>query len=305
MSPSLDLFGETERLHGDAKSRIQSLHTEPGGGGVNVAKNLHRLGLDVLAVFPAGGLTGKVLYEALTATSMPCQVIPIESDTRKNLALTETATGKFFHLVFPGPELLESEWQDCLEAIEQLDPMPEYLVLSGSLPPGVPADFFQRMALSAKQRQIKVVLDTSSKALRPALEVGVYLAKLNKKEFLDLGYDGPDAIGPQLAAMGDMVAAGYAENLIVTIGAKSAFLATSTGQRLVAKPPVVNIVCHVGAGDAFVSAAVYQLCIGNTIEDAFRYGIAAAAASISAPGSQLADMSQVQRLIGQIEDLAV
>lgn len=303
MSPALDLFGATEHLYEDAKSRFHQHATSAGGGGINVARNLHRLGLDVLAIFPAGGPNGQRLEETLTSAGVPCRVIPVASNTRQNFALTEKATGKFYHLVFPGPGLLEPEWQACLEAVENLDPVPEFLVLSGSLPPGTPDDFYQRIARSARKRHIRVVLDTSSRALRPTLEAGVFIAKLNKKELLELGYAGPDAPSSQLAAMGDMVLAGYAEHLIVTMGGTGALLASKSGLRMAAKPPLVDIVCHVGAGDAFVSAVVYRLCLGHTINDAFRWGIAAAAASISKPGSDLADIDEVERLTKEVVDL--
>ena len=305
MSPALDLFGVTERLLTDAKSRFHDVAVEPGGGGINVAINLHRLGLDTLAIFPAGGPNGGLLEAGLTTAGIPVRAIPVAGNTRQNLALTEQATGKFYHLVFPGPALSEREWQACQQAVETLPTRPDYLVLSGSLPAGVPDDFFAYLVRWAKERRVKVVLDTSSRALRPTLEAGVFMAKLNRKELLELGYQGPDRFPDQLAAMSEMVQAGFAEYLIVTLGGEGALLAGRNGLRLAAKPPKVDIVCHVGAGDAFVSTMIYQLWLGQTAAAAFRLAIAAAAASISAPGSRLADQAEVARLALQVVDLPV
>ncbi len=301
MSPAVDLFATTEALHTDSKSRCTINHREPGGGGINVARNLKRLGLDVLAIFPAGGHHGQLLQDLLSRYELPFKAVPTAAETTQNIGLTELATGKQYHLVFPGAELTQAEWNRCLGALNELSPSPDYLVISGSLPPSVPVDFFARVAELAAQRGIKVVLDTAGPALKPTLEVGVHLAKLNREEFTDLGYTGDGDINSRLALMGQMVDQGYAEHLIVTLGPNGALMASRNGERLHAAPPPTPVVSHVGAGDSFVSVMTCQLARGMPSAKAFRYGVAAAAAAISTPGNQLDGLERVEALLARMK----
>ncbi len=300
MNPSVDLFAETGELVKDGKSRCHKTAHEPGGGGINVARNLHRFGVDVVAVFTAGGLQGESLKQLLARETFSVHCIDIKDETRQSLALTETASGKLFHLVFPGPELRESEWQQCFDTFEALAPTPDYLVLSGSLPNGVPIDFYGNLARLAAERGTRVILDTSGKALRPASGAGVYLAKLNFGEFVDLGYSGSRDCSSTLEAMGQMVDQGFADNLIVTLDADGALLATSAGKKLHARPPETRVISHVGAGDSFVSVLVHQLDRGKTVTEAFPYGVAAAAAKVSTPGNQLMDLEKVESIVTKV-----
>jgi len=301
MSPAVDMFASTEQLHTDSKSRCTINNREPGGGGINVARNLKRLGLDVLAVFPAGGYNGQLLQEMLQRYELPFLAVPIAAETTQNIGLTETGPDRQFHLVFPGAVLQEQEWNNCLAAINDLMPQPEYLVISGSLPPSVPPDFFARVAADANKSGLKVVLDTSGPALKPVLDVGVHLVKLNREEFAELGYSGDGDIESRLELMGRMVESGYAENLIVTLGPNGALLATRNGDQLHACPPPTPVVSHVGAGDSFVSVMTYQLYQGMPVTQAFRYGVAAAAAAISAPGNQLDGLRRVETILEQMK----
>lgn len=300
MNPSVDIFATVDVLREDSKSRCEESSREPGGGGINVARNLHRLGMDVEAVFPCGGGNGKMLEAMLKEEGVPCRSIQVSSETRQNLAITERASGKMFHIVFPGTALLESEWQECLATVSNLEPKPQYMVLSGSLPTGVPTDFHGRVAEMAAKQGIKVVLDTSGNALTAPLKVGVYMAKLNLKELYQLGYTGEIDHKKQLAAMAKMVEDGFADILIVTLGDKGALLADRNGKLLQLAPPPTKVVSHVGAGDSFVSLMLYQLCSGKTVEEAFRFGVAAAAAAIQTTGNQIQDMHSVEKIYREL-----
>lgn len=301
MNPSVDLFGVTERLVADAKSRCREASREPGGGGINVARNLHRFGIDVRAVFAAGGLNGELLEKLMTQDGLPCQRIHTHSETRQNFAVTEAASGKLYHFVFPGPPLEENEWQECLDVVGRCDPQPDYLVLSGSLPAGVPDDFFGRLSEAAQARGIRVVLDASGPALAGAAGMGTYLMKLNLKELHQLGYSGPADNAARLDAMQKLVLDDHlTEVLIVTLGASGALLVSREGERLEAAPPPTPVVSHVGAGDAFVSMLVYQLYRGSALGEAFRFGVAAAAAAVKMPGNQLRDLASVEEVYRQM-----
>ncbi|WP_166260694.1 1-phosphofructokinase family hexose kinase [Marinobacter salicampi] len=300
MNPTVDLFAETERLVENGKTRCQNTSHEPGGGGINVARNLHRFGVNVVAILTAGGLQGERLKRTLKREAFTSHFVDIQDETRQSLAVTEKASGKLYHLVFPGPELQESEWQQCVDVFETLQPTPDYLVLSGSLPGGVPTDFYSNLARSAADGGTRVILDTSGKALSSSSRTGIYLTKLNFGEFLDLGYSGPEDYASVLEAMGKMVDQGLSDNLIITLDADGALLASSVGERLHARPPETRVISHVGAGDSFVSVLVYQLDRGQAMAEAFRYGVAAAAAKVSTPGNQLTDLEKVESIVTKV-----
>lgn len=300
MTPSLDLFGTTDHLVDDAKTRCREVSREPGGGGINVARNLHLLGDHVHAVFPGGGGNGEMIEAMLRSESVPCQRIPVKEATRQNLALTETDTGRMYHLVFPGAELSETEWRACQSAIRDHGDNTHYLVLSGSLPPGVPDDFYARLTEEAAERSARVVLDTSGRPLEPALNTGVYLAKLNRKELAQLGYSGDWSPQSQLAFMAAFVRQGVAKLLVVTQGEEGALMATGSGEQFRAIPPAVEMVSHVGAGDSFVSMMVHSLNQGRTESEALAYGVAAAAATVSTPGNRIPDQATVEALFARV-----
>lgn len=301
MNPSVDIFTATDRLVDDGKSRCQSPTGEPGGGGINVARNLHRFGVDVAAVFTVGGPHGQLLKRLMMRERFSVHAIDIEDETRQSLAFTEKSSGKHFHLVFPGPELKEPEWRQCLETLDSLQPRPDYLALTGSLPGGVPAGFYAMLARSAVADGVKVILDTSGRALLESMRSGVYLTKLKFSEFVELGYSGARDYSAILKRMGEMVNEGFTDNLIVTLDADGALLASSMGERLHARPPQTKVISHVGAGDSFVSLLICRLCSDNTVVDAFRYGVAAAAAKVNTPGNQLMDLEKVESIVGKLE----
>lgn len=300
MNPSVDLFAETRQLVDNGKTRCRYTAHEPGGGGINVARNLHRFGVEVVAILTAGGPQGETLKRLLARETFAVHCIAIKEETRQCLALTETTSGKLFHLVFPGPELQESDWRRCITTFETLQPPPDYLVLSGSLPGGVPNDFYGTLGRSAADGGTRVILDTSGKALAPAKGKGIYLAKLNFGEFVDLGYSGSDDHASVLTAMADMVDQGFSDNLIVTLDADGALLASGAGEKLHARPPETRVISHVGAGDSFVTVLVHQLDRGKTVAEAFRYGVAAAAAKVSTPGNQLMDLERVESIATKV-----
>src|SRR5690625_2214364 len=170
MSPSVDLFGVTERLLEESKTRCRETARQPGGGGINVARTLHRLGADVLAVFTCGGANGELLERMLRDEGEPCLGIPVDTDMRQNLPLTAPDTGTMYHVVFPAPELQQQALQLCMDTVTSMKPVPEFLVLSGSLPLAAPTDFYGRITRADNANNVKVVLDVSGTALQRSEE---------------------------------------------------------------------------------------------------------------------------------------
>ena len=137
-NPALDLSTSVDQLVEAHKMRCDAPEVHPGGGGINVARVLHRLGGDVLAVFPAGGSTGERLHRLVQAEGVPDLKLDIAGDTRESFTAHERQSGHEYRFVLPGPSLRPEEWQAALSCLRQLSPAPAWVISSGSLPPGVP-----------------------------------------------------------------------------------------------------------------------------------------------------------------------
>lgn len=295
MNPALDLATETERVVPTHKLRCDSARHDPGGGGINVARVIHSLGGQAHAVYPAGGPTGELLTQLLEGAGIRQVPVPIAGLTRENVTVNETSSGREFRFVLPGPALSADEQQRCLKATSTLTPRPEYLVASGSLPPGVPPAFYARLARQARQAGVKLVLDTSGEALREAAREGVYLLKPNLRELSGLVGRELGGEDDRLAAVQGLLAAGSAEIIVLSLGAEGALLVSEQGSvRLPALE--VPVRSTVGAGDTMVGALVHALARGWRHADALRLGLAAAAATLLLPGTALCRREDVDRL---------
>ncbi|MDW7710189.1 MAG: PfkB family carbohydrate kinase [Deferrisomatales bacterium] len=137
---------------------------EPGGGGVNVSRAIRKLGGESVLPYPAGGLTGERLQELMDQEGLDHRPFSIEGLIRESLVILEESTGQQYRFGMPGPELLKQEWEQFLQELSAIDPPPDYLVASGSLPPGVPADFYARVARVGKARGARAIVDVSGEA---------------------------------------------------------------------------------------------------------------------------------------------
>ena len=299
MNPAIDVSTGVDYVIADHKLRCTDPRYEPGGGGINVARAIRRLGGESLALFPTGGPAGVLLGTLLDGEGVPYRAFPTAGWTRENMNIAERVTRRQFRFVMPGPALVEREWQSILEQIDALDPVPQYLVASGSLPPGVPADFYARLARRVKGRGVRMVLDSSGEPLRRALAEGVYLLKPSLREFEELtGEEGCEE--PRLPIVARrLIDERRCEVLILSLGARGVFwMSASERGRLAA--PTVPVKSSVGAGDSLVAGVVLSLARGRALADAVRFGVAAGAASVMNPGTELCRAEDVERLYREV-----
>jgi 6-phosphofructokinase 2 len=302
LNPAVDISTSVDRVRPVHKLRCAKARRDPGGGGINVARVVKRLGADVLAVYTAGGPIGEHLRHLVEREGIRSLTIPIRGDTREDLAVVENETGEQYRFVLPGPELAEAEWRACLDALAALEGKPRYLVASGSLAPGVPNDFYGKMVAAMKgsgAKGAKIAVDTSGLPLRRALEAGIYLIKPNLREMRELAGAALDCEDDCIAAARALVNDGRAEVVALTLGHYGAMLVTrDIALRADAIP--IKPVSTVGAGDSFLGAMVARLAAGHSMEDAFRYAVAAGSAALLAHGTELARHEDVERLIGAV-----
>jgi 6-phosphofructokinase 2 len=299
VNPAVDKNSRVDQVLAESKLRCARPSREPGGGGLNVARALQRLGGTARAYYTAGGPIGEVLSRLLTGEGLEHHALPVGDWTRENLIVYEEQSGQQYRFGMPGPELTEDEWRGCLEQIEALEPAPDYLVASGSLPPGAPQDFYDRIARAAARRGTRVVVDTSGAALRQAVQGHVFLVKPNVRELGELVDAELTSEQQQLAAARDLIRQGRCEVVVLSLGAGGALLITAdNGEHI--RTPTVPIRSKVGAGDSMVAGIVLGLSRDLTLSDAVRYGVAAGAAAVMTPGTELCRREDTERLFEQM-----
>ena len=298
-NPAVDLSTSVERIVPVHKLRGTSQRRDPGGGGINVARVIKRLGGDVSAIYPVGGATGDLLRRLLDKENVPSQTFAISEETREDFFVNELSTGRPFRFILPGPTLNDMEWQECLTLLSRIEPFPRFVVASGSLPRGVPNDFYARLTRIVKQRGARMILDTSGPALAAAVTEGLDLIKPNLREMRELAGREPTDASEWEDAAKALIDRGKVAIVALTMGHLGAVLVT-LDQVLRAEPLPIAPVSAVGAGDSFLGALLWQLASGADLEKSFRYAVAAGAAALLNLGTSLCLSDDVKRLAQQV-----
>jgi len=260
-----------------------------------VSRVFERLGGQARCIYLSGGATGTALDSLIDAHQLTRTRIAIAGDTRIAMTALEHTTGKEYRFTPLGPTVREAEWRACLSWLDGIEG--EYLVASGSLPPGVPEDFYAEITRLMVARGIRIVLDSSGEALRLGLEGGgIHLVKPSKGELEHLVGTPLETVDAVAAAAKSIVEAGQARLVAVTMGHEGAVLAHAGGTIFLPAPPI-EAQSAVGAGDSFLAGMVYALATGKTEAEALRYGVASGSAAVLHAGTGLAHPGDIQRLL--------
>lgn len=298
LNPALDRTFAVDRVIPERKLEASGDQVFPGGGGINVARVACRLGAQALALWSCGGHTGESLAELLDDEQVGHAPVLIAGVVRENLIVLERACNQHFRFGMPGPLLSASERELWHETVLRHAADARFVVLSGSLPPGTPPEWYGEL-VRAIPRDVHVIADTKREPLRHALAAGLYLIKPNVHELEELSggeLDGDDAI---VAAARALHERGEAEAVLVSLGRGGAMLVTATEAFRYAAP-AVPLRSKVGAGDSMVGALVTALDRGEPLAEAVRYGVAAGAATVTTAGTELCRADDVNRLVKRV-----
>ena len=300
LNPALDLATATDRVIAEGKLRCDTPVTDPGGGGVNVARAVHLLGGTATAWVALGGATGQRLAALLQAEGIRVRAFQTPGETRESLSVTERGSGAQYRFVLPGPV-----WDAALaaRALSGLTlPQGAIVVLSGSQPPGLAADFPAQLARLCDQRGAMLVLDTSGPPLAalPDAPLGEdHVLRLDQAESAALA---GHALNDR-AALADFaraqVARGLAGTVILALGAEGSVLANRDGAWH-AVTPRVPVSSKIGAGDSFVGAFVLALSGGAKAPQALAHGVAGASAAVMSAATALCARADYERLLPQV-----
>lgn len=297
-NPALDKSVTIPELVSERKLKCSEPVYEPGGGGINVARAIKKLGGDATAVYMGGGFAGARVKELLNHEGVSSHLVSINADTRENLIVADRATWKQYLFDMPGPVATAEEWQRCLADISNISEA-GYIVVSGSMPVGAPDDVFQKLGQIAKQKNARLIVDTSGDALLQAVRAGAYLIKPNLKELGRLANEeGLDPTGAVKIAR-QLISVNELQVVVVSLGALGALMVTADDFNLVS-PPKVEPKSTVGAGDSLVAGIVYYLSQGKDLQGAVEFGVACGSAATMNPGTELCkkiDAENIYQLI--------
>jgi len=299
MNPAVDKTTKVQSIAPEIKLRCDVPRFEAGGGGINVSRALRKLGGVSTALFPSGGYSGDLMQELIRGEGINYRAVHIMEMTRINLVVTEESTGDQYRFVMPGNNLTRDEWQRVLTEIENIRPVPDIIVASGSLPPGVPEDYFAMVANIAENLGAKFVVDSSGEPLRQAVDGGVGLLKTNLREFRELTANKLEDYNELIALATDMIANGKVEELVVSLGEEGAIGVWKGGSKHF-RSPTVPVISAVGAGDSMVAGIVFKLAMGKSFEKSILMGIAAGVAAVMTPGSELCTKEDALKIYSEM-----
>jgi len=303
LNPAIDKSTSVPVLVPEKKMKCTLPVFEPGGGGINVARAIKKLGGNATALYLAGGYTGKFFTQLLDRENIDSIVIEMANHTRENLIVLNSTANLQYRFGMPGPLVEEVEWKKLLDTLEKINGI-DFIVASGSLPPGVPVDIYARIASVAKRKGTKCVVDTSGEALQLAAEEGVYLLKPNLGELSSLVGSEEISTGMVDDVAATLIENGKSEVVLVSMGAAGAMLVTKqTVKQLSA--PVVKRISTVGAGDSMVAGIIMGLSKGFSILESAKYGVASGTAATINPGTELCRLEDVERLYPLIKETGV
>ncbi len=293
INPAVDESTAVESVAAEIKLRCEAPRYDAGGGGINVSRAIHKLGGVSIAVYTQGGPNGDLLSMLLRDEGLRQEPVPISGMTRQSFTVFERSTTLQYRFGMPGPHLSEAEWRACLDACLAIPA--DFIVGSGSLPPGVPDDFYAQLIARAKPSGAKVIIDTSGAALKAVFGVGAFLLKPNIAELETLigaPFGGEHNLRATTQAL---VRDGLAQALVISLGAGGAALVTADTYTHF-RAPVVPVQSKVGAGDSMVGGLTLALAQGRPLADAARYGVAAGTAAVMTPGTELCRKEDTEQI---------
>jgi 1-phosphofructokinase family hexose kinase len=298
INPAIDRTISVDRLAFEDRARISSNHESAGGRGINASSVIYSFGAPTRAVLTSGGEKGKRLEALLAACGFPFSVIPIRNEIRTDLTITDRH-GLTIHLNEAGPELSADEVAQVDKTVRETLGGAAWLMLCGSLPPGVPSSFYGKLITAARKKKVHTLLHTSGEALREGIEARPSVVTPNQQEAERL-LGRTLLTRTQFLEAAEQVRQMGAESVVLSLGNRGAVGAFTDGLMAAASPPV-DSVCPIGSGDALAAAYAWAMFRKAKPADALRWGVAAGTASARLPGMRFASLPQTEEIYGRVE----
>ena len=294
LNPALDLTVRLPQLEPGEVNRSQALQTHAAGKGVNVAQVLADLGHKVTVSGFLGEDNQQAFSALFTRRGFADAFIRVPGETRSNIKLAED-DGRVTDINGPGPHVNDLAQQALLDKLDQIAASHDAVVVAGSLPRGIRAQWLRELVLRLKALGLKVILDTSGEALKEGLSAGPWLVKPNGEELSEALGSPVDSVESQVAAATHLQTLGIS-HVVVSHGADGVNWFSRGAQTLHAQPPKVRVASTVGAGDSLLAGKVHGLISGHSPEQTLRTATAIAAMAVTQLGFGISDAMQLTTL---------
>ncbi|HLK47162.1 MAG TPA: 1-phosphofructokinase family hexose kinase [Bryobacteraceae bacterium] len=298
INPAIDRTISVDRLAFEDRARISSSRESAGGRGINASSVIHSFGGPTQAVLTSGGDKGRRLEALLERSGFPVVVVPIQKEIRTDLTITDRH-GLTIHLNEAGPELSAAELICVEKAVRESLDRANWLMLCGSLPPGVPASFYAKLIGAARRKKVKTLLHTSGDALHEGIEARPSVVTPNQTEAERL-LGRTLLTSTQFLEAAEQVRQMGAESVVLSLGSRGAVGAFADGLVTAGSPPI-DSVCPIGSGDALAAAYAWAMLRKSKPAEAIRWGVAAGTASARLPGMRFASLAQTEEIFALVE----
>jgi 6-phosphofructokinase 2 len=299
LNPCIDKTIWIDQLIPEKKLKAKHPEDEPGGGGINVSRAIHYLEEKSTAIYFSGSYNGQYLNKLIQAESIDFIDVAIADNTRMNIMLIDESNLLEYRIGIEGPQITEQEINNLLAIIEQQKDY-DFFVVSGSLPPTVPPNFYAKIAKIVEANNAKLIVDTSGTALQETIKERVYLLKPNLNELsLLCGISESASIKEIIAATQQLLSTINCNIIVVSLGKNGAVLVTNTAFHHIL-PPSIKVKSTVGAGDCMVAGLTLALSKNKSLKEVLQFGIACGSAATLYSGKGLCKKKDVEMLYHQI-----
>ena len=298
INPTIDHVISVDRLAFEDRAYINSTHEKAGGRGINSSCVIHSFGGKTLAVLISGGNAGKRVEELLACDGLPFEVVPVAREIRTNLTITDRH-GLTVNLNEKGPELTKQEVARVEATVRAALKNADWLMMCGSLPPGVPYTFYGKLIAMARKQKVRTLLHADGEALRHGIDERPTVVTPNQREAERL-LERTLLTRMHYLEAAEQIRSMGAESVVLSLGSRGAVGADRDGV-VEALPPRVDAVCPIGAGDALSAAYTWSMLRKADFAEALRWGVAAGTASARLPGMKFATLEQSKEIYSQVE----
>lgn len=299
INPALDKSAKVAEMIPFDKLECFDITYHPGGGGVNISRVLHRLKVESHCLFPFGGKTGEHLIDLLEEQHIEVIATEISNLTRENFAVFNTKTKLQYRFGMPTSPFDEKELATVETLINQHVANNDIFVISGSLPKGLPVDYYSKIIKNLTAKDVKVIVDTSGPVFNEVLKNELFLIKPNQKELARLAGKQTMTAKEQETFALQLVTSKTAKYVVVSLGKDGAFIAHKNGIEYISAP-VISVKSTIGAGDSMVAGLIYAITKNETPTNMLRWGVACGVAATLSEGSDLAHKENIDKILKQV-----
>lgn len=299
LNAAVDVTYLVDRFEPGREHDVREISRSPGGKANNVARVVAAMGHQVVATGFSGGATGRFIEGSLRSLGVTPEFVPMAGESRASVTVVDRGGGSHTLLREPGPLVTEEDALRLLQQFSRLIRGVDFAVVSGSLPPGIPDDFYAELVSTAyRVGQVRCVVDASAAVLRATAPAQPYMVKPNLDELSEWA-------GRPLTSQAEILEAARALMeegplvVAVSLGAEGLMLVSPEGSWK-AVPPLVKAVNTVGSGDSLVGGFMSGLLEGRSADEILRMAVACGTANALSAGVAEVDLGTVAQLVRQV-----